>query len=89
MTRIDLIEAFPAGSGDVHVDSEGLVYVSGFFFGTVVWDSRSRVFVRGPDNPVCAPLSAGGCRGASSSFTASDGGLFQTFFGSAAQGLQP
>ena len=86
---IDLVEGFPAGSGDVHVDGSGLVYVSGFFFGTVVWDSGIGAFIRGPDNPVCAPLAGGGCRGASSSYAASDGTLYQTFFGSAAQGLQP
>ncbi|MBT8398729.1 MAG: hypothetical protein KJN92_17265, partial [Gemmatimonadetes bacterium] len=89
MIRVRTIEGFPAGSGDIYVDDSGLVYVSGFFFGTVVWDSQTGAFVRGPANPVCAPLSGGGCRGASSSFTASDGALYQAFFGSAAQGLQP
>jgi hypothetical protein len=89
MTRVDLINGFGAGSGDVFVDSSGLVYVSGFFFGTTVWDSSSRTFIRGPGNPVCAPLDQGGCRGAFSAYCGSDGTLYQTFFGSAAQGLSP
>ena len=89
MTRVELIDGFPAGSGDLHVDDAGLVYVSGFFFGTVVWDSSGKTFLRGPADPVCAPLAEGGCRGASSAFVASDGTLYQTFFGSPAQDLPP
>ena len=89
MTRVDLIEGFGAGSADVHVDASGLVYVSGFFFGTTVWDTSSETFLRGPADPVCAPLDGGGCRGASSAFTSADGTLYQTFFGSPSQGLSP
>jgi hypothetical protein len=89
MARVDLIEGFTAGSGDVHVDRSGLVYVSGFFFGTLVWNPATESFIRGPDDPVCAPLAGGGCRGATSAFAATDGTLYQTFFGSAAQNLAP
>jgi len=89
MTRVDLIEGFGPGSGDVHVDGAGLVYVSGFFFGTLVWDSTSRAFVRGVADPICAPLDGGGCRGAFSSYTGADGTLYQAFFGSSFQDLPP
>jgi len=89
MTRVELIEGFPPGSGDIHVDDAGLIYVSGFFFGTVIWDTKTEAFIRGPANPVCAVISGGGCRGASSAFTSADGSLYQSFFGSAAQGLHP
>lgn len=89
LTRVGLVEGFPAGSGHVHVDREGRAYVSGYFFGTVVWDSVTESFLRGPGDPVCAPLAGGGCRGASSAYTAADGTLYQTFFGSPGQGLAP
>jgi hypothetical protein len=89
MTRVDLVSGFGAGSGDVFVDSAGLVYASGFFFGTTVWDSSSKTFIRGTADPVCAPLGQGGCRGAFSAYCDTDGALYQTFFGSAADGLSP
>jgi hypothetical protein len=89
MTRVDLLAGFPAGSGAAHVDDDGLLYVSGFFFGTVVWDTSADAFVRDGANPVCAPLAGGGCRGAFSTRSASDGSLYQTFFGSPSQGLAP
>lgn len=89
MTRVDLLPGFPAGSGAAHVDDDGLLYVSGFFFGTVVWDTSAGAFVRDGSNPVCAPLASGGCRGAFGTRSASDGSLYQTFFGSPSEGLAP
>ncbi len=89
MTLVNLVEGLAPGSGDVHVDENGLVYVSGFFFGTTVWDSSTESFLRGPGNPVCAAGPGGRCRGASSAFTGSDGALYQTFFGSPGEGLPP
>jgi len=82
-----LVGGFPSGSGHVHVDPEGRVHVSGFFFGTVIWDSVTESFIKGPEDPVCAPLSGGGCRGAMSSYRGTDGALYQAFFGSPSQGL--
>ena len=41
-----------------------LAYISGFFSGTLVWNTKTRTFVRGADNPVCAKLGNGNCRGA-------------------------
>jgi hypothetical protein len=89
MTLIDLVEGLAPGSGAVHVDESGLVYVSGFLFGTTVWDSSSEVFLRGPGNSVCATVPGGWCRGASSAFSGADGALYQTFFGSPGEGLAP
>jgi hypothetical protein len=89
MTRVKVVGGFPAGSGDLHVDSNGLVFVSSFFGGTVVWDSSSETFIRDEADPVCAPIAGGGCRGAFVTHTASDGALYQTFFGSVADGLAP
>jgi hypothetical protein len=89
MTRVDLLPGFPAGAGAVHVDDDGLLYASGFFFGTVVWDTSAEAFVRDGSNPVCAPLAGGGCRGAFGTRSAADGSLYQTFFGSPSQGLAP
>jgi hypothetical protein len=89
VTLVDVIGGFPAGSGDVHAGSDGLVYVSAFFGGTVVWDPRLPGFVRDGSQPVCAPLAGGGCRGAFSAYAASDGSLYQTFFGSPSEGLAP
>ena len=89
MTRVDLVGGFAAGSGTIQIDADGLAYVSGFFFGTVVWDSTSGAFVRGPADPVCAPLAGGGCRGAFGAYVAADGSLYQTFFGSAPDNLPP
>jgi hypothetical protein len=89
MTRLKVVGGFPAGSGDIHVDASGLVYVSAFFAGTVVWNSTTETFVRDGSDPVCAPIAGGGCRGAFSTHTGADGSLYQTFFGSASQGLDP
>ncbi|MGD2121139.1 MAG: hypothetical protein PVJ76_05315 [Gemmatimonadota bacterium] len=89
MTLINVVEGLAPGSADVHVDEDGLVYVSGFLFGCTVWESSSETFLRGPGNAVCAPGPNGFCRGASSSVTGPDGTLYQTFFGSPGQGLPP
>ena len=89
MTLLRVVEGLAPGSGEVHVDRSGLVYVSGFFFGTTVWDSSAESFLRSPGSPVCAPGPGGSCRGASSAFTSADGTLYQAFFGSPGQGLAP
>ena len=76
-----------SGPGSISVDDAGLAYISGFFFGTLVWDTETRTFVRGPDAPVCAPLPGGGCRGAFDARTSDDGTLMQVFFGSPSEDL--
>ncbi|HYW07791.1 MAG TPA: hypothetical protein VE913_12605 [Longimicrobium sp.] len=83
------VGGFGAGPGSIHIDRAGLAYVSGFFTGTVVWDTRNRTFVRGVNNPVCARTAAGACRGAFDVSTDVQGNVYQAFFGSARDGLAP
>jgi hypothetical protein len=75
--------------GAISIDANGLAYISSFSSGTLVWNTKSRAFVRGPDNPVCAKLANGSCRGAFAATTSANGNLYQLFFGSASQGLPP
>jgi YVTN family beta-propeller protein len=66
----------------ITVDADGMAYVSSFDYGTVVWDTRTRTFVRGPDAPLCAPVqSTGTCRGAADATVSEDGTVYQAFFG--------
>lgn len=83
------VGGFGPGPGSIHIDPQGLAYVSSFSTGTVVWNTRTRTFVRGPDNPLCAPLPGGACRGAADATTDVQGNVYQAFFGSAAQNLAP
>ena len=89
MTVVATVGGFGAGPGSIHIGDDGLAYVSSFFTGTLVWDTRSRTFVRGLDNPVCAKLPGGRCRGAFDVATDVQGNVYQAFFGSASQGLAP
>lgn len=90
LTAEATIPGMGAGPGAITIDGNGLAYISGYYFGTIIWDTRTRQFVRGPANPVCAPIgTTGKCRGAFGSAVAADGTLYQAFFGSAAQGLAP
>lgn len=77
------------GPGAISIDANGLAYISGFFSGTLVWDTRTRTFVRGTDNPVCAKLPNGACRGAFAATTNAAGDVYQAFFGSSADELPP
>jgi hypothetical protein len=69
------------GPGAVFVDASGLAYISGFLFGTAVWNTATRQFVRPPDNALCAKLSNGSCRGAFAATTDKAGNVYQAFFG--------
>lgn len=89
LERVDLIEDVGVGAGAITVDGDGLAYISGFFLGTLVFDTVTRSWVRGTDDPVCAPLEGGGCRGAFDAVAGEDGRLYQAFFGSAGEGLAP
>ncbi len=89
MERVDVIDGMGVGPGQIWIGEDGRAYISGFFFGTLVWDTESREFIRGPDNPVCAPLEDGSCRGAFDAEVDDSGRLYQVFFGSARQGLEP
>jgi hypothetical protein len=89
LERIDVVEDVGVGAGAITVDQDGLAYISGFFLGTVVFDTATRTFVRGPANPVCAPLAGGGCRGAFDAEADESGRVYQTFFGDSFNGLPP
>ena len=89
MTVVANVGGFGAGPGSIHIDARGLAYVSGFFTGTLVFDTRNRTFVRGVDNPVCAKLPSGQGRGAFDATTDVQGNVYQAFFGSAKDGLAP
>lgn len=81
------VSGFGIFPGGITIDRSGLAYVSGFGFGTLVWNTATRTFVRGPENPVCARLTDGSCRGAFGSAVGADGRLYQTFFGSRSKNL--
>jgi YVTN family beta-propeller protein len=77
------------GPGAIAIDSRGLAYISSFSGGTVIWNINTQAFVRGPNNPLCAPISGGGCRGAFDARPDSAGNVYQVFFGSPSQNLNP
>lgn len=78
------------GPGAIYIAKNGLAYISSFFSGTVIYNTATGSYVRGPNNPVCAPLpNNGGCRGAFDAETDSKGNVYQVFFGSAASGSTP
>ena len=54
-----------------------------------MFNTATRTFVRGPNNPVCAKLANGSCRGAFATTTNANGDVYQAFFGSTSQGLAP
>lgn len=82
----DEVTGFGDFPGPVSFDGNGLLAVSSFSFGSVVWNATLGTFVRGADNPVCAPAT-GGCRTASDGAFAPNGNFYQSFFGSAAAAL--
>ena len=89
---VDTYAGFGPGPGAISIDAEGRAYVSSFSTGTVVWDTETQTFLRDPADPVCARLTqAAGtpCRGAADAAAASDGSIYQTFFGSASESLPP
>ena len=85
------ISGFGDFPGPIEIDSRGRAFVSGFSLGTVVWDINTRAFLRGTANSVCARRTnasgASVCRGATGAAVASNGDLYQAFFGSSSQSL--
>jgi YVTN family beta-propeller protein len=78
------VTGFGAGPTSITIDAAGLAYVSGYAIGTLVWNSNTREFVRGPANPVCARASAAPaapCRGAADAAVGADGTLYQAYAG--------
>ena len=70
------------GPGALNIDAAGLAYISSFDGATLVWNTKTRTFVRGTDNPICAKRN-NVCRGAADATTNSTGKVYQAFFGSA------
>jgi hypothetical protein len=85
MQVVTTVPNMGVGPGAISIDANGLAYISGFFSGTIVWNTKTRTFVRGPDSPVCAKLGNGNCRGAFAAATSSVGDIYQVFFGSTTQ----
>jgi hypothetical protein len=83
MTVASTVSGMGAGAGAISVAANGLAYVSQYATGTVVWDTKTRTFVRSAANPVCAKLSTGECRGAFAAAANANGTLYQLFFGDA------
>jgi hypothetical protein len=92
LQAVRTVHGFGPGAGSIHIDDAGLAYLSSFGGGTVVWNTATEAFVRGPADPVCArltPAIGSPCRGAFDATRAKDGTVYQTFFGSASESLSP
>lgn len=87
--QVTTIENMGVNPGAVSIDKNGLAYISSFTPGTLVWNTKTRQFVRGTDNYVHAPNVGTKSRGAFAATTSSDGSLYQVFFGSTRDGLLP
>jgi hypothetical protein len=85
MQVIATISNMGVGPGAISIDASGLAYISTFVSGTLVWSTKTRTFIRGADNPVCAKLANGSCRGAFAATANQAGDVYQVFFGSASQ----
>lgn len=70
--------------GPIAIDAQGRAILSSFAVGSVLWNTQTASFIRGPANALCAAV-AGVCRGASDAAFTSNGKILQAFFGSAAQ----
>jgi hypothetical protein len=81
MTILHTVPDIGVGPSGIHIDAAGLAYISDFTTGTVIYNTVTGTFVRGPSNPLCAPLPAGGCRGAIDARTDAAGDVYQLFFG--------
>lgn len=82
------VEATVPGFGDfpgaISIGDNGVAFVSSYGFGTIAWDTRTRTFLRGAANPICAPAVVDGvrqCRGAASAAVGADGTVYQAFAG--------
>jgi hypothetical protein len=85
MQVVATIQNMGVAPGAISIDATGRAYISGFFYGTAVWDTKTRTFLRSPDNAICAKLGDGSCRGAFATTTNAAGDVYQAFFGSQTQ----
>ena len=85
-TSLTVLQNVPlfVGPGAISIDAGGLAYISSFSDGTIIWNTASKTFVRGPSNPLCAP-SPSGCRGAFDAEADAHGNVYQVFFGTTNQ----
>ncbi|MDQ6612679.1 MAG: hypothetical protein M3Y64_09630 [Gemmatimonadota bacterium] len=89
MTVVTTVPNVGIGAGQITIDANGVAYISSFSNSTIVWDTRTRAFIRGTNNVVCAKRSTGDCRGAAAAAASAGGKLYQLFFGAPAAGLSP
>lgn len=87
MQVVTTVSNVGVGPGAITIDGAGMAYISGFLFGTAIWNTNTRQFVRTPDNSVCAKLASGACRGAFAATTDNAGNLYEAFFGSPSDNL--
>jgi hypothetical protein len=82
-TSLTVVQNVPlfVGPGAIQINTSGLAFISSFNAGTIVYNTATKSFVRGPNNPLCAP-SPSGCRGAFDAQSDAHGNVYQTFFGS-------
>ncbi len=81
MTVEATVPGFGNGPGVITIDAAGFAYVSSYSYGTAVWNTQTRQFVRAPAQALCAPTPTG-CRGAAHAAAGSDGAVYQSFLGS-------
>lgn len=87
---VEVVPNTGVGQGSISIDANGLAYLSSFSGATTVWNTKTKTFVRGASDPLCAKrASTGLCRGASDAVPTATGKIYQTFFGSTSQGLSP
>lgn len=79
-TNPTVIDGMGNAPGPIAIDAGGRALISSFSYGTVVYNTATSAFIKGPDTPLCAP-STEGCRTAADASFASDGRIYQTFFG--------
>jgi hypothetical protein len=86
--QTNTVEAPIPGFGDfpgpISITADGRALISGFGIGTIVWNTQTRTFIRGPANPLCAPAGST-CRGATGAQLAANGRIYQPFFGTSQQ----
>ncbi len=81
LTVVDSIPNAGVGPTAIAIDNGGLLYISDFSTGTLVYNTSTRAYVRGPNNPVCALNAQQACRGAADTRTDANGNVYQVYFG--------
>jgi DNA-binding beta-propeller fold protein YncE len=79
------VTGFGDSPGDISIDSQGRALVSSYSIGSLVWNTVTRSFIRGPTNALCAPASSAAgapCRGSSGGAFGLNGKIYTTVPGS-------